>query len=70
MRKPEHIEKEIRELSAAEFAELRDWILEQDWKSWDAQPERDVAEGKLEGLVAEARQEYAARRFRPLLSRL
>ena len=30
MRKVEDIEKQIRELSSAEFAELRDWVLEQD----------------------------------------
>jgi hypothetical protein len=39
MRKVEQIEQQIRELSAGEFSELRDWVLEQDWKAWDAQVE-------------------------------
>ena len=66
MRKVEHIEEQIRQLSSAEFAELRNWILEQDWKAWDAQIERDAAAGKLDALVSEAQQDYAARRSRPL----
>lgn len=66
MRKVEHIEEQIRQLSSAEFAELRNWILEQDWKGWDAQIERDAAAGKLDALVLEAKQDYAARRSRPL----
>lgn len=41
MRKVEHIEHQIRELSQAEFAELREWILGQDWAAWDAQIEAD-----------------------------
>jgi hypothetical protein len=33
MRKVEHIEQQIRELTAGDFSELRDWVLEQDWKA-------------------------------------
>jgi len=66
MRKVERIEEQIRRLSSAEFAELRNWILEQDWKAWDAQIERDAAAGKLDALVSEAKLDYAARRSRPL----
>ncbi len=33
MRKLEYIEQQIRELSAREFAELRDWVLDQDWQA-------------------------------------
>ena len=50
----ERIEKEISELSPEEFAEIRDWILEQDWKSWDEQIEADVANGKLDRLFSES----------------
>jgi hypothetical protein len=60
MRKIEHIEQQIRELSDREFLELRDWVLEQDWKSWDAQIEADARCGKLDRLVAEAQSDYAA----------
>ena len=66
MRKVEHIELLIRELSAREFSELRDWILEQDWKSWDSQIEADARAGKLDELIAEAQAEYTAGRTRPL----
>lgn len=66
MRKIEHIEQQIRELSQAEFSELREWVLEQDWQAWDAQIERDRQSGKLDTLIAEAQQDYAARRTREL----
>ena len=59
MRKVEDIEKQIRELSSAEFAELRDWVLEQDWAAWDAQIEADAAAGKLDKLVSEAKADFA-----------
>ena len=66
MRKVEQIEQQIRELSAGEFSELRDWVLEQDWKSWDAQVEADSAAGRLDKIVAEAEADYKAGRTRPL----
>jgi len=55
MRKVEHIEQQIRELSSIEFAELRNWVLERDWIAWDAQIETDAQAGKLDKLVSEAR---------------
>lgn len=58
MRKIEEIEQQIQRLSREEFAELREWFLEQDWKAWDAQIEADVKAGKLDKFVAEARSEY------------
>jgi hypothetical protein len=66
MRKVEQIEQQIRELSAREFSELRDWVLEQDWKAWDAQVENDARSGKLDEVIAEAEAEYKAGRTRPL----
>jgi hypothetical protein len=66
MRKVEQIEQQIRELSSGEFSELRDWVLEQDWKAWDAQVESDTRSGKLEKVVAEADADYKAGRTRPL----
>ena len=66
MRKVEEIEDQIQRLSREEFAELRDWFLEQDWKAWDAQIEADAKAGKLEKLVSEAKAEYKsgqARKF-------
>jgi hypothetical protein len=66
MRKVEQIEQQIRELSAGEFSELREWVLEQDWKAWDAQVESDVRSGKLDKVIAEADADYKAGRTRPL----
>ncbi len=66
MRKIEEIEEQIRRLSPEEFAELREWILEQDWKAWDAQIEADAKAGKLDRLVSEAQAEYDSGRARKL----
>jgi hypothetical protein len=66
MRKVEHIEKQIRELSAGEFSELRTWVLEQDWIVWDARIEADSKAGKLDKLISEAKADFAAGRSRPL----
>ena len=66
MRKVEHIEQQIRELSSVEFAELREWVLEQDWVAWDAKIERDSGSGKLVELVSESRADYESGKFRKL----
>jgi len=66
MRKVELIEQQIRELSAGEFSELRDWVLAQDWKAWDKKIEADAQSGKLDKLIAEAQADYVAGRARPL----
>ena len=66
MRKIEEIEEQIQKLSREEFAELREWFLEQDWRAWDSQLEADVKAGKLATLVSEARAEYQVGRAREL----
>ena len=66
MRKVEHIERQIQELSRDEFSELRDWVLERDWKSWDAQIAADANAGKLDKLAADAVADYKAGRAREL----
>ena len=66
MRKVEQIEQQIRELSAGEFSELREWVLDQDWKTWDAKVESDARSGKLDKAIAEAEANYKAGRTRPL----
>ena len=66
MRKIEHIEQQIQELTASEFKELREWIIERDWKAWDAQIEADAKGGKLDKLIAEAQADYASGRAREL----
>ena len=66
MRKIEHIERQISELSREEFAELRDWVLERDWAAWDAQIEADAGAGKLDKLLEEAQADHNAGRAREL----
>lgn len=66
MRKIEEIEEQIRRLSREEYAELREWFLDQDWKAWDVQLEADVNAGKLDKVVAEAKAEYESGRARKL----
>ena len=66
MRKVEEIERQIQDLSKDEFAELRNWFLEHDWKNWDAQIAADAAAGKLDELAAEAVAEHQAGRAREL----
>ncbi|MGB5102154.1 MAG: hypothetical protein WBO04_02390 [Steroidobacteraceae bacterium] len=66
MRKVEHIEQQIRDLSSAEFAELRNWVLERDWVAWDAQIEADARSGKLDKLVSEARADFDRGKARKL----
>ena len=52
MRKVEEIEEQIQKLSREEFAELRDWVLGHDWKTWNAQIEADAQAGKLDKMVS------------------
>lgn len=64
MRNVEDLEFQIKQLSRKEFAELRDWFLEQDWQAWDAQIASDAKAGKLDNLVADAKAEYTAGQVR------
>jgi hypothetical protein len=58
MTKVEMLEEQIETLSPEEFAELRNWLLDRDWESWDRQIERDSAAGKLDRLFGEAREAH------------
>ena len=66
MRKVEQIENQIRELTSAEFSELRDWVLAQDWAAWDSRIEADARSGKLDNLISEAKEEYAGAKTRKI----
>ena len=52
----QEIERAIRELSEEELAAFRVWFAEFDAEIWDRQIEKDVAAGRLDRLVEEARQ--------------
>jgi hypothetical protein len=66
VRKIEQIEQQIRELSSAEFAELREWFLEQDWVDWDSMIEDDARVGKLDKAVSESRTEHESGKSREI----
>jgi hypothetical protein len=62
MTRIEKLEREVQALSQEELAQFRDWFVEYDWAMWDCQIERDSADGKLDGLVAQARRDHDAGR--------
>jgi len=55
----EEIETAIESLPKADYARLREWFSERDWKIWDKQIEADADSGKLDFLVREALEEKA-----------
>ena len=50
------IQEAIRVLPETEFVRLRQWISELDWERWDRELEADAEAGRLDFLIAEARQ--------------
>ena len=64
--KVEEIQSTIESLSQQEYAQLRDWFVERDWKAWDEQIERDSETGKLDFLIEEAHDEKAKGKLKPL----
>jgi len=66
MTKVEKIEQEIQRLTPSELAAFREWFQRYDADAWDRQIERDIAAGKLDKLVEEARADHAAGKNKPL----
>jgi len=60
MTRVEQLEQKLVELNPDAFAQLREWLLEQDWADWDRQIEHDAASGKLDRLVKQALADHAA----------
>jgi hypothetical protein len=60
------IEDAIQRLSPEELRAFRRWFAKYDAQQWDAEFERDVAEGRLDALAEEAVREYNAGRCRDL----
>lgn len=50
------IQQAILKLPESELAQLRHWFNELDWAEWDRRIEADSDEGKLDFLIAEARE--------------
>ncbi len=50
------IQQAILSLPEADYLQLRHWFNELDWEKWDRQIEEDSESGKLDFLIAEARE--------------
>lgn len=48
------IQQAILALPENDYAQLRQWFSELDWKKWDEQIESDSEDGKLDFMVAQA----------------
>jgi len=66
MTKIDAIKKAIDALPEDEYAQLRQWFSEKDWRKWDRQIEADSASGKLDFLVSEALDEKNKGKLRNL----
>lgn len=66
MTKVQALEEEIKKLSPAELAELRDWLLEWDADAWDREIERDAAAGKLDKLFEKSLTDHRAGKSREI----
>jgi len=66
MTKVESIEREVRDHSARELANFREWFAGFDASEWDRRIEEDVASGKLDRLADAALADHHAGRSRTL----
>jgi hypothetical protein len=53
----EEIERAIRALSADEFARIAERVHALEQERWDAELDRDASSGKLDFLIAEAKED-------------
>jgi hypothetical protein len=60
MGKLENIERQIKDLSPQEMAQLREWFAAFDAEAWDRQFEADVRAGKLNALAEKALHAHAS----------
>lgn len=62
----EQIEAAILELPPNEFQQLLKWFFDLDYQRWDEQLEKDITDGKLEGLAQEAIADFEAGHYRAI----
>ena len=62
----EQLEQEVLRLSPEDLARFRAWFIELEHHLWDKQVEADLAAGKLDRLIAEARAEFKAGKAREI----
>ncbi len=66
MTQVQEIESAISRLSREERWSLLHRFSEELWKDWDEEIQADLASGRLDSLLAEARTEIASGKSRPL----
>ncbi len=62
----EEIKAAIETLPEREYRNLRQWLSEKDWQTWDVELEHDAAAGKLDLLIDEALNTKADGKLRDL----
>jgi hypothetical protein len=62
----EQIENAILQLRPNQIGVLLEWFLNLDYKRWDFQLEKDIAEGKLDALAAEAVADFESGNYRAI----
>ena len=62
----EQIEKAITQLPPKKLAELMSWLEDYHAQVWEKQIEEDLATGRLDKVLAEVEEEYAAGLAKPL----
>ena len=62
----EQIENAILQLPTNKIGELLEWFLNLDYQRWDVQLEKDIAEGKLDALAAEAIADFESGNYRAI----
>ena len=62
----EQIENAILQLPPNEIGELLEWFMNLDYQRWDVQLEKDIAEGKLDALAAEAIADFESGNYREI----
>ena len=60
------IKRAIQKLPQKDYAKVRRWLMEWDWKKWDKQIEEDSKNRRLYFLAEEAHQEKATGKLKPL----
>ena len=60
------LEEAVQALPPSALAEFRRWFVEFDSAAWDRQIEADVSAGKLDALIAEAKEDFNSQPQRPL----
>lgn len=62
MSRVENLKGQVKQLTAEELQELREWFIQFDNEVWDRQFESDAQNGRLDDFAARALRDHTARR--------